>query len=237
MISIIVLMGGLLGWAVYPLDNSLAWAATSEEAVLDQSLKPPEPINSVAPIMRDMGVVQRKAMNKSGKILFSNYWSMDFSDGPFTMYGVNFDFGYAISDFWEIYLNTTPFYITQSRSIVNTVQQLTLANGQMATITGSKAQHEFGAELLWMPLYGKDSLGIHTIVRSDTFMKFGVSQISYDSGTGMKFQVGGGKTFFLGEREGLRITVTGNYTQTVVNSVQAYKMIPVLEAGYILYLF
>lgn len=215
----------------------LVQSAFADEAVLDQSLKPPEPLNPVPPIMRDMGVVQKKAMNKSGKILFSNYWSMDFSDGPFTMYGVNFDIGYAISDFWELYLNTTPVYITQARSIVNTVQQLTLANSQQATITGSKAQHEYGAELVWLPLYGKDSLGIRTIVRSDTFVKLGVSQVTFDSGTGMRFQVGGGKTFFLGEREGLRFTVSGNYTQTVVNGVQAYKMIPVLEAGYILYLF
>jgi hypothetical protein len=212
--------------------------ASADDTAVDTTLKPPElPENDVAPIMRDMGVVQKRAMVKDGKFLFSNYWSMDFSDGPYTMYGVNFDFGYAISDFWEVYLNTTPFYITEARSIVSTVQELTLANGQQATITASKAQWEFGAEALWLPFYGKDSLGSHKIIRSDTFVKFGVSEVSFDTGTGLRFQGGVGKTFFVHERGGIRVAVMDNYTQTVVNGVKAFKMFPELEIGYVLYLF
>src|SRR5438105_4051162 len=95
-----------------------AQAFAAESPPLDRGLQP-EAGSGVPSVFRDMGVVQRKAMNKSEKLLISNYLSMDFSDGPFAMYGVNVDLGYALSDFWEIYINTVPYFINSKRSIVD----------------------------------------------------------------------------------------------------------------------
>lgn len=217
----------------------LMFAASSQaaETPLDEGLKPADDGSEVAPVLKDMGVVQKKSMEKAGKFLFSNYFSMDFSDGPYSNYGFNFDFGYAISDFWEVYLSTVPFYVNQQRSIVDTVQGLTLANGQKATITGSKAQHAVGGEVLWAPLYGKDSFGTRNVIRSDTFLKFGMDVISYDVGSGMNLRMGVGKTFFVGSRTGIRATAAGNYTQQYLNGDRSFKWLFNIEVGYVLYLF
>ena len=218
--------------------NPCAQAAAA--VALDRTLKPPpgEGSEEISVVLKDMGVVQRKGMNKARKLLLSSYVGMDFSDGPFSMYSVNFDVGYALSDFWEIYLNAAPFYINSRRSIVDKVEGLTLQNGAQATITAALAKRQFGAELLWAPLYGKDSFGIRTVIRSDTFLKAGVSQVYYDTGdTGLRLHLGAGKTYFLGGRVGLRLTVSGNYQQTIVDQVKSFVPIIMVETGLVFYMF
>jgi hypothetical protein len=207
---------------------------------VDASLKPPEPSDdeAVATVFRDMGVVQRKAKKKSGKILSSNYLSMDFSDGPYSMYSLNTDLGVALSDFWEVYINFAPLFIHQKRTLTQKVENYTLSNGNHPEIKAGLAKMQYGVEILWAPLYGKDSLGLHTIIRSDTFFKVGYSIIQYDvGGNGMKFHLGIGKTYFLGSRAGFRVTVSGNYVQTVIDSAKSYNLMAMLEAGLVLYLF
>ena len=91
--------------------------------------------------------------------------------------------------------------------------------------------------MIWAPLYGKDSLGVRSIVRSDTFFKFGVMWIMYGHGDGSRFQLGVGKTYFVGKQVGLRVTASGNYVQTIVDKVKDFTPIFMLEAGVVGYLF
>lgn len=218
---------------------SLSCALAAEEPGLDRSLRPSNADSDSQPkVFRSIGVVQNKAMSKSGRFLVSSYLGMDFSDGPYSMYGANLDVGYAISDFWEVYLNTTPMFINNQRSIVSKVESLQLADGRRATITAALPSRQLGLEILWAPLYGKDSLGLERIIRSDTFVKAGVMQIQYkdEQGSGLKYQLGVGKTYFLGNSLGVRVSATANYAQMITDSVKAFKMMAVLEGGVVLYL-
>ncbi len=192
--------------------------------------------DEVSNVFRDMGVVQRKAMRKRGRFLLSTYGTLDFSDGPYTSYSISINPGYAISDFLEIYAQFSPLYIVNKRSIVDLVSSLTLQGGQQATITAARPKYQYGIEVLWAPLYGKDSLGMNTIIRSDTFLKFGASQIQYDTTRGMGFKLGLGKTFFLGKYMGLRFCIDYGYIQSVVNNEKSFKGVLLSELGVNFYL-
>ncbi len=205
---------------------------------MDASLKPSEVelSNEYATIFKEMGVVQGKAISKGKKLLFSTNLSLDFSDGPYSMYGINTNIGYALSDFWEIYANLVPMFINNKRSIVEKVEELRLEDGERATITAPLAKMQYGIELLWAPLYGKDSLGLRNIVRSDTFLKIGAARIMYSDDSGYRFHAGLGKTYFLSQRLGLRITAAANYLQTVVDKTKSFRWAATLESGVVFYL-
>jgi hypothetical protein len=208
----------------------------AESVALDPSLKPENP-DEYADVYKDMGVVQRKAMKKKGSFLISAYGSFDFSDGPYTMYSLNVNPGYALSDTWEVYLNYAPVFFVSPRQIVSKIESLTLANGQQAGVDAPRPTTAFGAEILWAPMYGKDSFGLRAIVRSDTFLKLGVSDILYDGGgNGLRFILGFGKTFFLGPKCGLRLTVDGGDVQTILDNVKSFQLMALIETGFVFYL-
>jgi outer membrane beta-barrel protein len=183
-----------------------------------------------------MGVVQRKAMKKRNKFLVSTYFDLEFSDGPYTNYAFHINPGYAFSDFLEVYLSFAPAYVVSPRSIVDRVSTIVDAGGNHYRIVAAKPKQEYGLEVLWAPLYGKDSFGISSIVRSDTFVKFGVTQVKYDIDTGMSFKVGLGKTFFLSPIVGLRLCVDYDYLQTIVDGQKSFSSQLLTEFGLTLYL-
>lgn len=187
-------------------------------------------------VFRDMGVVQNKAMNKRQKFLFAPAFALDFSDGPYSAYSVGVRLGYAFSDFWEIYALVNPKFINQKRSFVATLEEQVAAQNLSVDLSGAIAKSEYGVQVLWAPLYGKDSLGVSRILRSDTFLRFGASQIQYDLGTGLKFGLGVGKTFFLSRFLGLRALVEEGITQTIYQSVQKFSPITYVETGLVFYL-
>ncbi len=187
-------------------------------------------------VFQDMGVVQKKAMKKRGKFLISTYYSLDFSDGPYTNSSFHINPGYAISDFLEVYVSFAPLYIVSPRSIVKRVSSIVLQDGTTYFISAAKPKSEYGIEVLWAPLYGKDSFGIRSIIRSDTFLKFGVTQVKYDTDTGMSFKLGGGKTFFLGQSFGFRFGIDYNYLQTVVDGQKSFNSALLTELGLMFYL-
>jgi hypothetical protein len=198
---------------------------------------------NVSSVFKDMVVVQRKAKEKGGKFLFNGFGSFDFSDGPVTMYGLNTNFGYAFSDFWEVYLNYVPMFITQERSIVGKVSSLTLDETQCvdttrtctAQITYARPKSQIGVEILWIPAYGKDSWGPYSIVRSDTFFKLGVGTINYDSGSGSRYSLNLGKTYFISDHFNFRIAAGMAYLQTIVDSVKRFNTVAILESGLVFY--
>jgi len=198
----------LLAFAVNPLSNARA------DVPLDPNLAPKSE-EEVSNVFRDMGVVQKRAMPKGERWLVSAYGSFDFSDGPYSNYSVHVNPGYAISDFVEVYLNFVPFHIVSPRSIVDKLQtQIT----PPVTVIEAKPKMQFGAEVLWAPLYGKDSMGINRIIRSDTFVKFGASMISFEGGeSGLAFNLGVGKTFFFTKSAGFRFCVDWGYIQQIIN--------------------
>ena len=78
---------------------------------------------------------------------------------------------------------------------------------------------------------------IYSIVRSDTFVKAGVFKTQFDSGDGMKFLLGLGKTYFLTKRIGFRVTASGNYFQTIIDGTKSFNLGLTLETGVVAYLF
>jgi hypothetical protein len=203
---------------------------------LDKSVAPSK-ADEIPGVFKNMVVVQRKAKKKANKWLFSPYATLDFSDGPITAYALNTDIGYAISDFWEVYLNAVPYFMTIERPIVQKVKDLgPLANGQLPEITYAKPTSQLGVNVLWLPAYGKESWGAHSIVRSDTFLKMGLSEIMYashDSGLRAVAQVG--KTYYLGNYWNIRVAAGVAYEESIVDGEKNYNWVPVLESGLVYY--
>jgi len=192
--------------------------------------------DNIPAVFRDMGVIQRRAMSKSGKFLLSTFGNFDFSDGPYTNYGLNINPGYAFSDFFEVYLNYAPAFLISPRSIVQIVSELELSNGKRAEIVAGRPQSQIGFDILWAPTYGKDSIGLKKIIRSDTFLKLGFAKVSYDAGDGNKFQLGVGKTYFLNSFLGLRVSMSLGYVQTIINDRKSYRGMALIDGGFVLYL-
>jgi outer membrane beta-barrel protein len=210
--------------------------AGAADTPLDKNVRPAGEADEIPNVFRDMGVVQRRAMPKAGRFLFSSYGGFDFSDGPYTNYSLNVNPGYAINDFFEVYFNFAPKFLVMQRSIVDAVRSLTLKNGDRADIVAATPERQLGAELLWAPAYGKDSLGLKMIIRSDTFLKAGVSMVTYDMGSRMRFVLGVGKTYFLNNSWGVRVCVDYGYLQTYQDNKETTRNMALVEAGAVFYL-
>jgi hypothetical protein len=209
--------------------------AEETKANLDEKLEPTGYRDDTSSIFENVVAVQKKARVKAKKFLFSTYGSLDFSDSPYTMYGLNFDVGYATSESYEFYLNYTPAFITNQRSIAQQVSKLTLANGQAAQIPTEKAANMIGFEVLWSPVYGKESWGPYGIVRSDTFVDMGYGVVTYQTSTGNRFKLGIGKTYFLAPNWNLRMTAATSYVEMITSGSKQGTIVGLLEMGLVYY--
>lgn len=211
--------------------------ANDKATPLNHALKSNRPDDMIPSVYKDMVVVQRKAKQKAGNILFAPSVNLDFSDGPITNYAINLDVGYALSDFWEVYANIVPTFVTIERPIVNKVRQLgTLANGQQASITYARPINQFGADLLWLPAYGKESWGPYSIVRSDTFFKLQVAEVNFAGGSsGMRYALMVGKTYYISRWFNLRADAGISYMESIVDDQKTGDWAPVIDLGAVYY--
>jgi hypothetical protein len=171
-------------------------------------------------VYRDMGVVQRKAMDKGGRFLFSTFGSLDLSDLPYSNLGMNLDVGYALSDFFEIYFHWVPAFINQKRNYATQLDAYTDGSGNTPLADISKMKRGMGATMIWAPSYGKDSIGSRTILRSDTFFKLSYTRTNFEGPNSLgviqkhasnAYSLGVGKTFFFGRYVGARIVANATY--------------------------
>ena len=210
--------------------------ATAPKANLDRTLKP-QSTDEVSSLFENIVAVQRKAKVKTGKFLFNPSMSFDFSDSPSTMYGLNLGFGYAINEFWEVYATLTPTYISNERNLGKKVRDLQLPGGQTADVLVQKAKYGYGVDVNWVPIYGKDSWGPYGIVRSDTFINVGLSNIQYEESNGMQFRAMLGKTFFISNLINIRLKAGASYLQTVSNNDKKDGIVIGLLEGGVVYYF
>lgn len=208
----------------------LSQAGEVDGEALDRALRP-EVTDAEKDLFRDMVVVQNKAMNKKNRFLLSSYFSMDFSDGPYSMWAWNINPGFALSDSWEVYLSFAPTYIVNARELFSKIEDL----GPGLKIRASKPEYSYGAEVLWAPMYGKDSIGSRRLIRSDTFVKLGVHRIHYDIGDGTKIHFGFGKTYFINNHLGFRPAVSGNWIETIVQDDKKFRFFAIVELGLVAY--
>ncbi len=202
------------------------WAnAQSDAAQLDQRILK-DTDREFGGVYRDMGVVQRKAMDKGGRFLFSAFGSLDLSDLPWSNLGANTDVGYAISDFFEVYFHWAPLFMNQERNYAKLLQNYECSDPPTLCKAGApqadlqRFRSGIGGTIIWAPSYGKDSLGSQTILRSDTFFKLTYQRstfqakesISTKKYNGNTYSLGVGKTFFLGKSVGIRIVANAIYT-------------------------
>ncbi len=95
---------------------------------------------------------------------------------------------------------------------------------------------QYGVEFLWAPAYGKDSIGSHRVIRSDTFFKVGVMKQNYDeSGSGYKIHTGIGKTFFITNYLGFRPVLSANWVQSLRDTEKKFRFMAMGEAGLVGY--
>lgn len=202
-----------------------------QETPLDRNLKL-GPSDEVSSLFDNVVAVQRKAKQKSGHFLFAPVLSLDFSDSPYTMYGLNLSFGYALGEFWEIYLTYTPTFITTERTISKQIKDV---SGGLYTVDTEKAKSMLGADINWVPIYGKDSWGPYGIVRSDTFVNFSVGQMKYEQHSGMKYKIALGKTFFFSDYWNLRVQAGPSSIETYSQGKKQNIFIGLIEAGLVYY--
>ena len=195
-----------------------------------------EQSDHVAEVYRDMIVVQRKAKNKAGSILFSIFDASEFSDGPDYINGVNISLGYAFSDSFEVYANAVPFFFLQDRPVKKSVASLTLDDGQKAALLSPTPKLQYGLDLYWLPAYGKDSYGPHTIIRSDTFLKLSVNTVQFEVGQGMRETLGIGKTLFLSPYFNPRFCASIGLHETIINNQKTNSEFGIIELGAVWYL-
>lgn len=229
------------------LSSCLAFAQTADDkqaSSLDRSLQPSQK-DEISSLFENVVAVQRKAKIKSGHFLFHTNLSFDFSDAPYNMYAVNLNFGYAVSEFLEIYLNYVPAYSAQERNISKKVRDLPVYPtgpyaGMQPSINAEKAKSSYGVEFNWVPIYGKDSWGAYGIVRSDTFVNVGFGQIKYENSTGVKTKLMLGKTFFLSDTWNLRMQAGGSILDSFSSNLSGVStketlVIGLLEGGLVFY--
>lgn len=191
------------------------------------------------PIYREMGVLQDKWMDKGSKVLLSSYVNLEFSENPYGIYFMNFNPGYAFNDFWEIYLNVVPFFLTRKRPSNDYVDGNKFPDsGKDARIKFSEPKYQVGGELLWAFGYGKAILFSNSkIQRSDTFVKAGGAGVYYDNGKwGWKAHVGLGKTYFVNKWMGLRATASFNMINSQFEDEAEVRQVFILEFGSVFYL-
>lgn len=210
-------------------------AAQEKKPVLNLKLDPKEAFGENSSLFEDVVAVQKKALKKTGSFLLSPIFSFDFSDSPYTMYGLNLNVGYAPNEFWELYLNFVPAYVTIERNLSKKVRDLQLANNQQAEIKTEKAKMSYGAEILWTPAYGKDSWGLRGVIRSDTFFALGLGMIQYDSGSGFKSKLTVGKTFFISDWFNFRAQAGVSAVEAITDLKKETAFMGLLEAGTVFY--
>jgi hypothetical protein len=207
----------------------VAARAQSDAAQLDERILK-DTDREFGGVYRDMGVVQRKAMDKGGRFLFSLFGSLDLSDLPWSNLGANADIGYAISDFLEVYVHWAPLFMNQERNYAKQLENYECSAAAIADgfcESGDSPQAElqrfirgYGATIVWAPSYGKDSIGSSTILRSDTFFKFSYQRSTFQAKSSISttqygantYALGVGKTFFFGKHIGARAVVNAIYT-------------------------
>lgn len=230
--TLLVLLSSSLGFSQ---DLMAPKSATSTKPMLNKDLDPKEAFGDMSNLFEDIVAVQRKALKKSNSFLLSPYLSFDFSDSPYTMYALNLNVGYAPSEFWEIYLNYVPYYITQERSLSKKVRELTLANNMQAEIKTEKAKSSYGLDVFWSPAYGKDSWGLRGVVRSDTFFAFSAGMIKYESSSGLKTKLGVGKTFFIYDEFNFRVQAGVSVLESITDGKKEMQTVGLLEFGTVYY--
>lgn len=191
------------------MGTSSAWSQT--DAGLDPKLKLTSK-DEVSPIFEGVVAVQRKAKVKKGSFLFNPMASLDFSDAPYTQYSLQLNAGYAISDFWEVYFAYSPVFVANERNLSKQIKQIPPAGTY--SIDAQKPKSFMGVEVNWLPIYGKDSWGPYSIVRSDTFVNFSYGQIQYSRDVGSKIKVAVGKTFFFSDMFNFRIQAGPSSVET-----------------------
>lgn len=245
-------------------DNGMIGSGVLQEGTpLNQEVRL-EVSDTVSKVFRDMVVVQRKAKTKAKKFLFAPNLGVDFSDGPATLYTMNLNVGYAVNDFWELYVNYVPGFIVQERGIVRMLAAQEIYNpsqcsGSQGSLTCTATQFklgyaepksQMGFEVLWAPAYGKDSWGPYTMFRSDTFFKIGAYQLDFpevkvssvltEPRKGLRFSFMGGKTYFAAKYFNVRVAAGLHQMQTFVGNTEAdrqrFNTILFLEGGLVFYL-
>jgi hypothetical protein len=227
------------------LASSRSAFAQSDGAKLDERILK-DTDREFGGVYRDMGVVQRKAMNKENRLLLSLFGSLDLSDLPYSNLGLNVDVGWAFSDFFEVYFHYSPFFMNQLRNYAKQLDQYTDGSGNTPLVNLSKMKAGYGVTIVWAPSYGKDSIGSQTILRSDTFFKFSYSRTSFEglnTATLVKekngantYTLGVGKTFFFGKYVGARVVANAIYSGVPdLSGVVKNFFIGGIEFGSVLY--
>jgi hypothetical protein len=181
--------------------------------------------------------VQNRTRKKAGRILVSSYYAVDFSDTPYTMWAPNLSLGYAIGEFAEVYVNYATNFSNSERYLAKKFKQFTLDGGGTASIDIQKAKSQTGLELNWAPIYGKDSWGPYTVIRSDTFLTLAMYSVKFEKGSGNRLKFGIGKTFFINTYFNVRLAASLSSVEYLSSTAaKDSSMVGYGDMGFVFYL-
>ncbi len=213
------------------------FASTGKKFTLDPNILLDNEPKEIDTLFKNMIVVQRKVFERKNKWVLDTHLSFDFSDNPKTMYCAVFGVGYAFLESFEFGISVAPLFLANERASVAAVRNLTLANNQRADLYAPDPKLETMASLTWIFAYGKDAFGPYSIIRSDTFLKFFGSKVSYKDGfDGNRYGLSVGKTFFISP--GLNFRFSAGFSRQIshINNISQATNIGLIEPGLVWFL-
>ena len=208
----------------------------SSGSILDRSALTLNVEKNLSHILPDINVVSKRSYDKSSSLLFHTALSIDYSDSPLAYDAFGFGFGYATESNLEFNFNYYLGHTNSVRTINDSVAAIDIGSGQKASITAPKAQSGMELNLIYNFLYGKESWGPESVLRFETFLKFGYRTISYDAGvSGDRIMLQFGKTLLLSPGFNLRASIGPSTISYYVNGSKFSSMAALFELGTISY--
>ncbi len=158
-----------------------------------------EDLKNLSPFS-EVSVIQKKFLPKTKRFQIFAGGSAVMNDPWFNSFGFNLKGAFHLTEQWGVELS----YFGLSTSDRQSVKDLRSENG-VATSSLITTKSFMGADLVWIPIYGKTSLFNQKVVPFDMYFSGGIGESSVTDGKGgMTLHVGTGQIYALSKGLGFR---------------------------------
>lgn len=158
-----------------------------------------EELKNLSPFS-EVSVIQKKFLPKTKRFQVFAGGSIMMNDPWFNSFGFNLKGAFHLSEQWGIELS----YLGLSTSDRQSVMDLRSENG-VATSSLITTKSFMGADVLWIPIYGKTSLFNEKVVPFDMYFSAGVGDSTVTGGKGgTTIHVGTGQIYAMSKTFGFR---------------------------------
>ena len=167
-------------------------------------------VNSVRPAA-DLAIVQKTLMPKTDRFFYSLGAAIIPNDVFYKTMGVSGRFGYFLNETWGIDIHAHGF-----TSITGSDIYELQGNEQVAVQNLVSLQYFYGAELLWVPLYGKAAFFNRKIYPFEIYGSLGVDSVTTSGSAGNSgIKVGFGEIFSIDKKNSIRLDLSYLYYNSI----------------------